>query len=99
MDHESAIKYHYNNSTKYLLQKENLPNLSVLVYTYIKICCIYIVFTVFNRGNLLHWLYHGLNLYENRRNLAALLVFCYYFKILLMAALIYCTSYKHEEYQ
>ena len=49
------------------------------VYTYIQICYIHIDFTVFNRGNLLNWLYHGLNLlYENLRNLAALL--CAYIK-------------------
>jgi len=52
---------------------------------YIKICYIHIDLTVFNRGDLLNWFYHGLNLYEN---LAALL--CAYIKILLMAALI-CT--------
>jgi len=48
--------------------------------------------TAFNRGNLLNWLYHGLNLFENLHNLAALL--CAYIKILLMAALI-CTYYIH----
>jgi len=40
-----------HNSTKYLLQKENLTNLAVLVYTYMKIC--YTDFTGFNLyGNL-----------------------------------------------
>jgi len=54
-----------NNSTKCLLQKENLLNLSVLVYTYyIKICYINTDFTVFNRGN-------ALKSVENQRNLAA----------------------------
>jgi len=47
---------------KYLLQAENLPNLAVLAYTYIKIVCIHIDLTVFNRGNLLKWLYHGVEL-------------------------------------
>ena len=41
-------------STKYLLQKENLPNLAVLVYIYMKICYVHIDLTVFNRGNLLN---------------------------------------------
>jgi len=49
----------------------------------------YTLKTVFNWGNLLNWLFHGLNLYEN---LAPLL--CAYIKILLMAALI-CTYYIH----
>jgi len=53
--------------------------MSVLVHAYIEICCIHTDFTVFNRGNLLNWLYHGLKLYENLRNLAALL--CAYIKI------------------
>jgi len=39
---------------KYLLQKENLPNLTVLLYTSIKISYIHIDLTVFNRGNLLN---------------------------------------------
>jgi len=60
--------------------------LSVLVYTYIKMCYIHTDFTVFNQGNLLNWLYHSLKLYEDLRNLAALL--CAYIKILLMAALV-----------
>jgi len=59
-----------HNSTKYLLHKENLTNVVVLVYTYMKMC--YIVFTGLNLyGNLLNWLYHGLNLLENLQNLAA----------------------------
>jgi len=66
----------------------------ICLFWYIKICYIHIDFTVFNRGNLLNWLYHGLNLYENLRNLAAML--CAYIKILLMAALIYLhTSMKN----
>jgi len=52
--------YTCHTSTKYLLQKENLSNLAGLVYTYIKICYIHIYFTVFKRGNLLYWYYHGL---------------------------------------
>jgi len=68
------------------VQKENLPNLAVLVYTYFKICYIHFDLTVFNWGNLLNSLYYGLNLYENLQNLAALL--CAYIKILPMTALI-----------
>ena len=43
---------------------------------------IYIDLTIFNQGNLLNWLYDGLNLYEKLQNLAALLYA--YIKILLM---------------
>jgi len=66
--------------------------LAVLVYIYIKICYIHVGLTVFNWGNLLNWLNHGLILYENLQSLAAL--FGAYIKILLMAALI-CTYYIH----
>jgi len=76
----------------YLLQKENLTYLAVLEYTYIKIGCIHIDKTVFNRGNLLNWLHdHGLNLYENLQNLAAQL--CAYIKLFRLLH-----KYKHEEY-
>ena len=70
----------------------------ICLFWYIKICYIHIDFTVFNRGSLLNWLYHGLNLYENLRNLAALL--CAYIKILLMTARLYLhtdTSTKNTD--
>jgi len=61
----------------YLLQKENLANLAVLPFgigLHFKLGYIQIDRTVFNWGNLLNWLYHGSNLYENLQNLAALLI-------------------------
>jgi len=48
--------------------------LAVLVaYTLIKICFIHIDLTIFNQGNLLNWLDHGLNFCKNLQNVAELL--------------------------
>ena len=67
--------------------------MAVLVYTYIKICYIHVDLSVFNRENLLNWLYYGLNLHENLQNMAGLLRA--YINLLLMVALIF-TYYMYK---